>query len=165
MAHEKNWRVSLCVQELHRPRDFQWILAAISSMSEHNGSPRSKSWSSFLFGFGFWVGVGNNASHPFFPFNMWTWHRHWMGIYSTLILSFSNLTVSWCCRSWWRRRAWGRCRMMTLPSWRCHWGWRMRTGGRARWQAWNHDRNEVLRVALYPNTVLMRCGFWPVIHP
>ena len=28
-----------------------------SSMSEHNGSPRSWSWSTFLFGFGFWVGL------------------------------------------------------------------------------------------------------------
>ena len=26
-----------------------------SGMSEHNGSPRSGSWSSFLFGFGFWL--------------------------------------------------------------------------------------------------------------
>ena len=31
-------------------------------MSEYNGSPRSKSWSSFLFGFGFFVGLGNNGS-------------------------------------------------------------------------------------------------------
>ena len=28
---------------------------------------------------------------------------------------------------------------------------KMRTGGRTRWQAWNHDRNEVFRVTLYPN--------------
>ena len=31
-------------------------------MSEHNGSPRSISWFSFLFGFGFLVGLGNNGS-------------------------------------------------------------------------------------------------------
>ena len=80
------------------------------------------------------------------------------------ICSLSSLIITWWCH-WWRRRAWGRCRMMTLLSWRCHWGWRMRTGGRTRWQAWNHDRNKVLRVALYPNTVfLMRCGFWQLIH-
>ena len=30
MVHEKNWRVSLCVQELYHPRDFPGILAAIS---------------------------------------------------------------------------------------------------------------------------------------
>ena len=44
-----------------------------------------------------------------------------------------------CPRSWWR-------------SWR-------RT-----WQAWKHNRNEVLRVARNPYPVLMRCGFWPLIH-
>ena len=32
-------------------------------MSEFNRSPLSKSWSSFFFGFGFLVGVGNNGSH------------------------------------------------------------------------------------------------------
>ena len=40
----------------------------------------------------------------------------------------------------------------------------MKTGGRTRCQPWNHDRNEVLRVALHPNPVLMRCGFRPLIH-
>ena len=29
MVHEKNWRVSLCVQELYHPQDFLWALAAI----------------------------------------------------------------------------------------------------------------------------------------
>ena len=57
MVHEKNWRVSLCSQELCHPRDFLWILAAIP------GSPRSFSWFSFLFGFGFFVGLGNDGSH------------------------------------------------------------------------------------------------------
>ena len=32
------------------------------------------------------------------------------------------------------------------------------------WQAWNHDRNEVLRVANIRIPFLMRCGFWPLIH-
>ena len=31
-------------------------------MSAHNGSHRSISWFSFLFGFGFLVGLGNNVS-------------------------------------------------------------------------------------------------------
>ena len=97
-------------------------------------------------------------------FNIWTIHNHWRRINSTLILFSSNLTVAWCCRSWWRRRAWGRCRTRTLLSWKCHWSWRIRTGGRTRWKAWNHDRNEVLRVALYPNPVLMRCVFWPLMQ-
>ena len=126
----------------------------------------------FIWFYVFLVGLGapdrfgsKQRVSPFYHlFNIWTWHRHWRGINSTLILSFSSLTVAWCCRRWWRRRAWGRCTMMTLLSWKCHWGWRMRARGRTRWQAWNHDRNEVLRVALYPNLVLMRCGFWPLIH-
>ena len=32
-------------------------------MSEQNGSLRSNSWFSFLFGFGFLVGLVNNGSH------------------------------------------------------------------------------------------------------
>ena len=32
-------------------------------MSEHNGSHRSISWFSILFGFGILVGLGNNGSH------------------------------------------------------------------------------------------------------
>ena len=31
-------------------------------MSEYNGSPRSVPWFSFVFGFGFLVGLGNNGS-------------------------------------------------------------------------------------------------------
>ena len=110
-----------------------------------------------------WLSSKQRVSPFYHLFNSGSW-RHWRRIDSTLILPFSSLTVAWCCRSWWGRRGCGRWRMMTLLSWRCHWCWRMRTGGRTRWQAWNHNRNEVLRVANYPNPVLMRCGFWPLIH-
>ena len=51
---------------------------------------------------------------------------------------------------------------MTLLPWRSQWCWRMRTGRRTRWQAWNHDRNEVLRVALYPNPVWNEMWFLTV---
>ena len=44
-------------------------------------------------------------------------------------------------------------------SWRCHWCWRMRTGGRTRSQAWNPDRNEGLRIALYSNPVFNEMWF------
>ena len=98
---------------------------------------------------------------PFCSFNMWTWHRCWMGICPTQIFPFSSLTFALHC-SWWSRRAWGRCRMIALLSWRCHWGWRMRTGGRTRWQAWNHDRNEVLRITLYSNPVFNEMWFLTV---
>ena len=90
---------------------------------------------------------------PFYHlFNIWTWHKHWMGIYTTQIFPFSSLTVALHSCGWWSRRAWGRCRMINLLSSRCHW-FCLRTGGRTRWQAWNHDRNEVLRITLYSNPV------------
>ena len=112
---------------------------------------------------GFWIfGWLGQRVAPFFPFNMWTWHRCWMGIYPTQIFPCSSLTVAWHSCGWWSRRAWGRCRMINLLSWRCHWGWRMRTGGRTRWKAWNHDRNEVLSVALYSNTIFNEMWFLTV---
>ena len=52
--------------------------------------------------------------------------------------------------------------MITLLSWKCHWRWRMRTGWRTRWQAWNHDRNEVLRITLYSNPVFNEMWFLTV---
>ena len=45
--------------------------------------------------------------------------------------------------------------MINLLSWRSHWCWRGKAGGRTRWQTKNHDRNEVLRVTLYSNTVFL----------
>ena len=39
MVHEKNWRVSLCVQELYHPRDFLGILAAIPVCRNDTGLP------------------------------------------------------------------------------------------------------------------------------
>ena len=92
-------------------------------------------------------------------FNFWAWHRHWMGINPTQIFPFSSLNVAWCCCSRWGRRAWRRCRTIILLSWRCRWCWRMRTGGRTRSQDWNHDRNEVLRIALYSNPVFNEMWF------
>ena len=150
-----------------------------SGISEHNGAglaanngwPRSIMVSS-IFGFWFLVGLAalpglaaNKRVSPFYHlFNIGSWHRHWSRIDSTLILPFSSLTVAWCCRSWWRRRGCGRWRMMTLLSWKYHWCWRMRTGRGTGWQAWSHDRNKVLRVALRPNPVFNKMCFWPLIH-
>ena len=44
----------------------------------------------------FWTfgSLGQRVS-PFFPFNMFTWHRYWRGIYPTQIFACSSLTVSW----------------------------------------------------------------------
>ena len=72
------------------------------------------------------------------------------------ILSFSSPSITYC--RWWRR-AWRRCGTMTLLSWKCPWSWRTRSWTRICWQAWNHNRNDVLRVALYPNPVLK----WDVV--
>ena len=56
MVHEKYWRLSLFVQELYYPQ------GSLNSCSpEFNWSPRSKSWSSLLFGFGFLVGLVNGS--------------------------------------------------------------------------------------------------------
>ena len=114
----------------------------------------------FLIGMGLLVisFTANNGFHRSI-INIGTWHKHRRGISFTLILSFSSLTVTWCCCSWWRRRAGRRFGTMPLLFWRCHWSWRMRTGGRTLWQAWNQDKNEVLRVALYPNPVFNEMGF------
>ena len=53
--------MSLCVQELFHPRDFL-NSCNHSGISEWHGSPRSVVVS-FLFGFGFLIGLGNNGSH------------------------------------------------------------------------------------------------------
>ena len=167
MLHEKNWRVSLCVQEVYHPPNFLWILAATPGFQNTTG--RSVlSWFPFYLVFGFYwlglillmIGFTANNGFPRSIINIGTWHSHWMGINCTLILSFSSLTFTWGC-SWWRRRA-RRSRKMPLLSWRCRWSWRMRTGGRTRWQAWNHDRNDVLRVVLYPNPVFNEMWFLTV---
>ena len=39
MVHEKNWRVSLCVQELCHPQDFLLTLAAIPVCRNGTGLP------------------------------------------------------------------------------------------------------------------------------
>ena len=134
-------------------------------MSEWHGSRRSWSWSSFLSGLWIFGWLGHWVS-PFYSFNMWTWHRYWIRIYPTQVSPYSsNHTVawqSWRCHGWWGRWAWRRRRMINFLPWRCHGCWRGQAGGRTRWQTRNHDRNEVLCVALYPNTVLNEMWFLTV---
>ena len=62
MVHEKNWRVSLCVQDLHRPRDFLSILAAIPVCRNLTGLTVLNRGLRFYLVFGFLVGLGNGVS-------------------------------------------------------------------------------------------------------
>ena len=94
---------------------------------------------------------------------MFTWHGYGIGIYPTQVspclCSHTVAWHSWRCHSWRRRRAWGRRRMINFLPWKCHGCCRMRTGGRTRWLARNHDRNEVLCVALFPSPVFDEMWF------
>ena len=103
-----------------------------SGISEFNRSHRSKSWSSFLFGFGFFGWLCQHVS-PFFPFNMFTWHSYWIGIYPTQVSPCSSLTVAWHSHGWWGTRAWVRRGMINCLPWRCHRCWRRQAWGRTRW--------------------------------
>ena len=118
--------------------------------------------------FFFWILVGlvNNSSEisedrsfrrvrvsPFLPFHTFTSHRCGIRIYPTQVSScLSNHTVawhSWRCHGWWGGRT-------------CHGCWRGQTWGRTRWQAWNHDRNEIFGIAPYSDPVLSEMWFLTV---
>ena len=62
MVHEKNWRVRVSAFRNSVIHEIFPEFSHHSGMSEHNGSSRSQSWSSFLFGCGFLVGLGHNGS-------------------------------------------------------------------------------------------------------
>ena len=162
---------SLCSGTLSSTR-FSLNSCSHSGMSEWHGSPSSWSRSSFLFGFGFLVGSVNSWSSDisekhgsllFLPFNMFTWHSCGMRIYPTLVSPFLSSHTSawhnWRRHGWWGRRTWGRRGMINFLPWRCHECWRRKIGGRTCWQTRIHDWNEVLRVALYPNTVFNEMWF------
>ena len=149
--HEKNWRESLRVLEFHHPTKISLNSCSHSGISEYNGLPRSIVVS-FLFGFLGFIGLGF-IRLPWSIINR-SWHLHWRGVTVNPIFSFSNLNFTYCR---WRRRGWRGWWGMTLLSRRCLWS-RWRSRGRT-WQAWNHNRNEVLRIARYPNPVF----WWDVV--
>ena len=64
MVHEKNWRVSLCVQELSSTR-FSLNSCSRSRISEQNGSHRSFVVIVFIWFWIFLVGLGNGSSRSF----------------------------------------------------------------------------------------------------
>ena len=88
-----------------------------------------------------------------------SWHRYGRDVTLSLILSFSSQNFTNCR---WRRRAGRRWWAMTLLSWKFPWIWWR--SWRWTWQVWNHNRNQVFRVAGILTPFLMRCGFWPLIH-
>ena len=170
MVHEKNSRVSLCVQELCHPQDSLWILAAIPVCRNDTGLTVLDHGLRF---FWYWIlgwisqqllfwSSRRKQISPLLPFNMFTWHSYWIGIYATQVSPCSSLTVAWHCHGWWGRRAWGRRMMINFLPWRCHGCWRGQAWGRTRWQAWNHDRNEVLRIAFCANPVFTEMWFLTV---
>ena len=112
----------------------------------------------FFFWWGFWDLVGLVHKGLLRSTVNRSWHVHWRDVILNSILLFSSLITTWCYRRWWWR-AWRRCSTMTPLSWKCPWSWQIRTGGRTRWQAWNHDRNEVLRLTLCSNPVLDEMWF------
>ena len=136
MVHEKNWRVSLGSGTLSSTK-FSLNSCSHSGLSEWHRSPRSWSWSTFLFGFGFFDWFSQQLLlryfrraqvSPFLPFNMFTWHSCGIGIYPTQVTPFvSSHTFSWHrwrCHGWWGTRAWGRRRMINFLPWRCYGCWR-----------------------------------------
>ena len=71
-----------------------------------------------------------------------------------LIFPFSNLNFTYCR---WRRWGWRRWWGMTLLFHRCPWSWWRSRGWT--WQAWNHNRNEVLCVTNNANSVFDEMWF------
>ena len=174
MLHERNLRVSLCVQELCHPQDSLWILAAIPVCRNDTGLP-TLARDPHCFGFLdvgwfsqqlFW-NLRRVRVSPFLPSHTFTWHDCRMVIYPKKVSQCLSIHTfawhSWRCHGWWSRWAWGRRKMINLLPWKCHGCRRGKSGGRTRCQNRNQDRNEVLRVALYPNTN-NECGFWQLIH-
>ena len=102
MFHEENWRVSLCVQELYHPQDFSEFLQPLRDFTTQQVALFFLVILIFIWfwRFGwfsqqlFWNFRRVRIS-PFFPFNMFTWHRYRIQIFPC-----------WHSHGWWGRRAW-----------------------------------------------------------
>ena len=137
--------------EFHHPQKFSWILAAIQESQNHH---TSFTFYRGLFFIWVWYFVGLDF-HRFHRsiINQFK-HWHWRDVTVRCIFPFSNRNFTYCR---WRRWGWRKWRRMTLLFHRCPWGW-WRCRGRT-WQACNHDRNEVFRIADSPNSVFNEMWF------
>ena len=96
--------------------------------SANNGFVRSIGVS-FLFGFGFFVGLVNGSPRSCLSACL----LDTAGIYPTQVCPCSGAIVawhSWRCHGWWGSRTWGRHRMINFLPWRCHGCWRRQAWGR-----------------------------------
>ena len=109
--------------------------------------------------FGFLVGLVNK-SPPFCPFNMWSWHKCWMGIYPSQIFPCSGLTVAWHTCG---------CEVDELEE-DVGWlhscleveGWELEEELADKPGTTIGTKFSVLHCVRKPFS--MRCGFWPLIH-
>ena len=124
-------------------------------MSEHNGSLRTRSWSSFLFDLGVLVGSVNNSSDTSEEYGSPRWCLSTLSL-DTIAGVIWIINLRWRCHGWWCRRTWGRLGMIMFLPWRCHRCWRRQAWGRTRWWTRNHDWYEVFCITLYPNTFFLR---------
>ena len=156
MLHERNWRESLHVQEISSSTKFSLNSCSLSGISEFITG--LSVLSVVLFCLFFFFKKKNLISISGLPDISSTAVDTVTGEMSLSIRSsqFSSLSITYCR---WRRRAWRRCWAMTPLSRKCPWSWWIKSWRRICWQAWKHDRNEVLRDALYLNTVFNEMWF------
>ena len=123
MVNDKNWRVSLCVQELYHPQDSLWILATIPVCRNNTGLTvpvRINSCDvSEVNGFSPCLSIDTFTSHDcwivirpwirvsaYLSIHTFAWHDWWSVIWIINLL--------WRCHGCWGRRAWGRRGMINF---------------------------------------------------
>ena len=154
MLHERKWRESFHVLNFVIHQIFFEFLQPLQDFRTQRVSPFFL-WF-LLICFSIFIGLVNIWS-PRSLINR-SWHSYWKDVTLISILSFSILNFTYCR---WRRRSGRECWAMTPLSGKCPRSWWVRSRRRI-WQAWNHNKNEVLRVALYPNPVLNEMWFLTV---
>ena len=156
ILHEKNWRESLRVQEFHHPPNFLWILAATPGFQKTTDYTDLSVVPFFLV---FWfLLAGSTTGCPDMSSTVVDTVTGEMSL--SIRFSRSRVSLSRCVIvgdedeleedvEQWLSCLESVCEVWLIRSW-----------GRTRWQAWNHDRDEVLRFALYPNLVFNEMCFF-----